>query len=143
MPKLTIVRGLPGSGKSTYAEGLTSRDSPRILHYEADMFFYRWPCGYEFNPLLLGAAHDWCYSSTVRSLWQRHDVIVSNSFVRLWELERYVTIPSIVPSVDIEIIEVLTQYNSVHGVPEEKIQQMRESWCQVPEEWKIPVKQIR
>lgn len=38
MQTLTLIRGLPGAGKSTLASELVSRE-PNTKHFEADMFF--------------------------------------------------------------------------------------------------------
>jgi len=135
--KLTIVRGLPGSGKTTYAETLASTTGAN--HYEADMFFMRWPTGYTFDSNVLSAAHDWCYSSTVRSLWQGNSVIVSNTFTQYWEIERYAAIPNIVDSVDVELVEVRTQFQSIHSIPESKIEAMRRRWENLPVDFPFPV----
>lgn len=130
MPKLIIVRGLPGSGKSTYAKNLED-----VTHYEADMFFAKWPHDYLYDQRLIGVAHDWCYSNVVRSLWQGNDVVVSNTFTKMWELDRYLGIPIIVEGVEIEVVEMRTQFENIHGVPENKLQSMRDRWESIPEEW--------
>lgn len=72
--KLILVRGLPGSGKSTYARSLG------IRHYEADDFFQT-PNGWEFRPMELPAAHYWCLDATDTSLSIGESVVVSNTFV--------------------------------------------------------------
>lgn len=129
--KLTIVRGLPGSGKSTYAKQYAScqlAHTNRIHHhFEADQFFMLHG-EYQFDPRLISAAHDWCYSKTVFALRRGYDVVVSNTFTRMWELERYLNIPAIVDNVKISVVEMLTQYDNVHGVPEDKLRMMQDRW---------------
>ena len=132
MPKLTLVRGLPGSGKSTFAYSMQEKDQS-LVHYEADMFFFRRPGSYEYDIKLIGAAHDWCYANTVSSLWRGHDVVVSNTFTKMWELERYLNIPVLVDGVDLEIVEMRTQYDNIHGVPEDKLKTMAARWEEIPE----------
>jgi hypothetical protein len=131
MPHLYIIRGLPGSGKSTKANELSDWGT---YHYEADMFF-TFDGEYKFNSQLLGAAHDWCYSNTVRRLSQGCDVIVSNTFTKLWELERYLAIPGLLPDVTVSVIEMKTQYESIHNIPEEKFNQMVARWEEIPDVW--------
>lgn len=131
MAELIIVRGLPGSGKSTYAANLIA-DRENTRHYEADMFFNRWP-SYKFEPRLISAAHDWCYSNVVRALWLGEDVVVSNTFTQMWEMDRYFGIPSIVDDVTVRVVEVRTQFQNIHGVPEEKLKQMAARWQSIPE----------
>ena len=121
-PQLTIVRGLPGSGKSTYAKTLD------CVHYEADQFF-ELDGEYVYDINLISAAHDWCYGKTVRALRHGHDVVVSNTFTKMWELDRYLAIPAILSlPVVVEIVEMKTQYQNVHGVPEDKLKQMAARW---------------
>jgi len=139
MPHLYIIRGLPGSGKSTKALELLNWDT---YHYEADMFFM-FNGEYKFNSLLLGAAHDWCYSKTVRRLSLNYDVIVSNTFTKLWELERYLAIPGLLPDVTVSVIEMKTQYESIHNIPEEKFNQMVARWEEIPDVWNIDTVRIR
>lgn len=133
MATLTLVRGLPGSGKSTYAKKLIERTDAQ--HFEADMFFERHPNGYEFNFKLLEAAHQWCYSRAVHELWCGNDVVVSNTFTKMWEMRQYLEIPLIVDNVQIQVVEMRTQFQNIHGLPEAKMEVMRARWEQLPEDF--------
>ena len=79
MKVLYIVRGIPGSGKTTYAEGLGLKH-----HYETDQF---WGEDYAFDPSRLREAHQWCQDVTETALADGNDVVVSNTFIRQWEIE--------------------------------------------------------
>lgn len=129
MSHLTLVRGLPGSGKSTYAKGM------KALHLEADQFFEDGLGYYKFDPKLLSVAHDWCYSNTVKALKCGFRVVVSNTFTKMWELERYLSIPSLIDGVSVSVVEMKTQFETIHGVPEEKLKQMAERWQEIPMSW--------
>lgn len=146
MSKLIIVRGLPGSGKSTYAKQYLAENEDAApygaAHYEADMFFAKFPLDYNYDIRLIGAAHDWCYSNVVRKLWHGHDVIVSNTFTKMWELERYLNIPTIVDNVEVEIVEMRTQYQTIHDVPEAKLKRMAARWEKLPDNIGCPVTYI-
>lgn len=128
MAKLTLIRGLPGSGKSTYAKTLD------CIHYEADQFFETEAGEYVYDIKLIAAAHDWCYSKTVRALRRGHDVACSNTFTKLWELNRYLAIPGLLPEVEIEIVEMRTQYGTIHNVPPDKLAMMATRWEDISEE---------
>ena len=83
MKILYIVRGLPGSGKSTFAKSL---DCP---HFEADMFFTT-ENGYNFVPEKIRDAHDWCYNQVMNAMIDGNEkVAVSNTFTREWEFQKY------------------------------------------------------
>jgi predicted kinase len=135
MAKLTLIRGLPGSGKSTYAK----THHPDAAHYEADMFFLN-DCGvYTYDRNLIGEAHEWCYSNTVMVLKNGFDVVVSNTFCAEWEMEKYLALPSLLHDVDVEIIEMRTQYGSIHDVPQEAVDRMKARWYIMPESYNVKV----
>lgn len=129
MPHLTLVRGLPGSGKSTYARGLLA------LHFEADQFFVYMNGKYEYDRNLIGVAHDWCFSNTVKALRCGYDCVVSNTFTTTWEMDRYFAIPGWIPDVEISLVEMRTHYGTIHDVPEEKLKLMASRWEEIPQEW--------
>ena len=57
IPKiLTLVRGLPGSGKSTFANWIWNE----YAICEADKFFYDKEGNYNFDATKLSQAHKWC-----------------------------------------------------------------------------------
>lgn len=117
MHKLIIVRGLPGSGKTTFAAKLG------IPHFEADMYFSK-DGQYAFNPSILGDAHDWCYDMTRMHLLTS-DVVVSNTFTRLRELNRYLSLKAYGECSDVVVYRCAGEYGSSHGVPEETMQKMK------------------
>ena len=131
MPHLYIIRGLPGSGKSTFAVTLYDHET---FHFEADDYFVL-NGEYQYDRRLIGAAHDWCFSKTVLQLRRGNDVIVSNTFTQMWELERYLSIPTILDNITMAVIEMRTQYQNIHGVPEDVLERMAGRWESIPQEW--------
>ena len=121
MTKLTLIRGLPGSGKSTLARSLNLED-----HYEADMFFEQ-DGEYKFDKTKLHVAHKWCMEKTSEALKINRDVVVSNTFTTASELTAYLTL-AFLHNAEVEVIEVLTQFESIRNVPEETFNRMKKRW---------------
>jgi len=122
MPKLILIRGLPGSGKSTFAKFL---ECPLRHHYEADMWFERFNQG-KFDATKLKQAHKWCKDLTEHNLSLGFDVIVSNTFTQKWEMEDYFEIAKKQKAeVTVLIVENYHGNKSVHNVPEETMQKMK------------------
>lgn len=129
--KLIIIRGLPGSGKSTKAKSIIDEVDYigySYAHYEADMF---WGNDYNFNIDYLYAAHQWCYSNVLKSLLidRKEIVIVSNTFTTKQEVYKYVDL-ALELGVDYEIITCKGEYGSIHDVPDEAIKRMKDRWVE-------------
>lgn len=131
MSTLYIVRGLPGSGKSTYAKSLG------IPHFEADMYFMQ-DGEYKFNASLLHHAHMWCYNRVAELLDVGVDVVVSNTFTTVKEMKNYLNVAKMY-NCNVVIVEVKTQYGSIHNVPEETIAKMKARWQEAPEGYTVEV----
>lgn len=117
--KLILVRGLPGSGKSTIAKKLGI-----LYHYEADQYFIK-DGEYVFDATKLHRAHSWCQSMVRDALVGGHDVVVSNTFTTIKELRPYFDMAAelgIVPNV----IVAQGNFKNVHNVPEESLKRMRD-----------------
>jgi predicted kinase len=124
MQKLMLVRGLPGSGKSTYARTLKEEG---YVHMEADMYFEDAEGTYHFNPKELQAAHKWCQDRTSALLYRGRSVVVSNTFTQHWEMQPYIDMAARY-NISYEIITMSDNYGSIHGVPQETIERMKQRW---------------
>ena len=122
MAELFLIRGLPGSGKTTLAKRMA--EAMNAIHYEADMFFMRSDGQYDFRPEALRLAHEWCQSQTRAALALGADVIVSNTFTQNWEMCPYLEMGAD----KVTVITCEGDYGNVHGVPESAIERMRDRW---------------
>lgn len=125
MKELFLLRGLPGSGKSTLAKMLVGDKD--YCHKEADMYFMNGEGNYEFNPTKLREAHNWCRQVTEFVMNLEHSpVVVSNTFTQEWEMEEYFKLAEKYGyRVTSLIVENRHGSKSIHGVPDEKLEQMR------------------
>jgi len=88
MKELFLLRGLPGSGKSTLSKMLVGDKD--YCHKEADMFFVDGDGNYKFKPSKIRQAHTWCQEEIEFVMKYAHSpVVVSNTFTQEWEMEEY------------------------------------------------------
>lgn len=120
MASLVIIRGLPGSGKTTYAK----QCFPNHIHLEADMFFVNANGDYSFYGSMIKNAHEWCTSTAHIFMNHQKDVIVSNTFTTLKEMRPYLDHAKLTGH-QISVIRMNTQYGSIHDVPADVIERMK------------------
>ena len=132
MPELsiTLIRGLPGSGKSTLAKKLlleSELHESTAIHLETDMFFIDGSGDYRFQPKLLPEAHQWCQQQCALFLKEKQSVIISNTFVKQWEMKPYRELANQYKA-QLVIKTCTGNYKSIHDVPETTIKKMKQQW---------------
>lgn len=121
---LVLIRGVSGSGKSTLAKQIKNWNINTVW-LEADAWFYENDEGvYKFVPSEVPRAHGWCQNRARANLEIGQRVIVSNTFTREFELEPYIKMARFL-NATVLIIDVLTQFGNVHGVPMEMIEKQK------------------
>ena len=127
MKTLIILRGLPGSGKSSFAKYMFSNNV-----FEADQYFYDSNGNYNFDASKLHEAHLDC-QKRVEELMQMsettqygQEIVVSNTATTERELEPYLKLAKSYGYIFVSLIVENRHGNkSVHGVPDETLEKMR------------------
>lgn len=117
--ELILLRGLPGSGKSTFAKQICNQ------HVEADMYFEK-DGPYKFDASKLDEAHKWCKLKT--EMWMRngYNVVVSNTFTQEWEMEPYYKLAEQY-GYRVHSLVVENRHGGIneHNVPDETLDRMK------------------
>ena len=128
MKYLILVRGISGSGKSSFAKKLKhilESSEHEVVHYETDDFFMK-NGEYKFNPDNVHKYHLENQKRTFEALKNPHIdvVIVSNTFVKLWELKPYMEY-ALNNNINVLIYEMQTEFKNEHGVTKDHIEKMK------------------
>ena len=127
MAKLYIIRGIPGSGKSTYAEMLKKdlwEEGHDVARFEADDYWMK-DGQYKIDLKRLPMAHQWCFDKTFNAFTKGCDtVIVSNTFTTMKEMSPYIN-EAKNRNLEIVVYRMGNEFKNVHNVPEEVIEKMK------------------
>ena len=144
-PTAYILRGIPGSGKSTYAKAVSSvidwnpfmGDS---VIASADNYFVGSDGVYRYDPSKIRNAHAQCRDTFQRTIESDYGLtpIVDNTNSRLWEFAEYIRLAE-ENGYDVKVIRFNAPIETciqrcVHGAPPEKIRQMAERFEDYPGE---------
>lgn len=149
MKRVRVMRGLPGSGKSTRARKAqqeAEKQGQTAVICSADDFFITRDGSYVFKPARLGEAHHQCLVKFIEALFAGIDlVIVDNTNIRVPEFILYMKLAKIAGRM-IEIdgakhisVAEITMWHArcVHDVPMETMKKRAEQWEDVPTSWEV------
>lgn len=126
---LILVRGVPGSGKTTLATILLTTPSGRsgdVL--SADDFFINDKGDYVFDGSKLKEAHNNCQVRCAEMMKnESFKIIVANTFTQDWEMEPYFKMAERYKyRIHTIIVENRHGGQNIHNVPDDKLVQMKE-----------------
>jgi predicted kinase len=144
--KIKIMRGVPGSGKSTVAKAIRQEAVDMEYHpyiVSADDYFVK-DGQYQFDPTKLGDAHRFCMKSFLFAVNDRMSpIIVDNTNINLEDVAPYVAVGEAL-GYDVEVVQVDTEPTiaagrNVHGVQMKKVLEMydRMQRTRLPKRWKV------
>ncbi len=132
MKRLILICGLPGSGKSTFAEYLAQETGGVAL--AADDFMTDANGEYEFNPTRLKECHAACIAAAEEALMddgETDTVVIHNTFTMEWERQPYRVLAQKMGAQITELAVMSGQSSATlalrnaHSVPLDKIVEMR------------------
>lgn len=121
MASLHIVRGWPGSGKSTFARKKFSG----VLLLENDMFHMHNGV-YDWHKEAMHDAIAWCSSTTRAALNNGMDVVVANTFTKRRFIEAYKKIADDCGA-SFDVYRCTGNFHNVHGLDESMVDSFKRS----------------
>ena len=117
---LYAIRGLPGSGKTSFAKSLN------LNFFEADHYFEKFNNG-KFDHKLLKKAHQYCYDLVKNELLNKNSAVVSNTMTTVDEVLEY---QNLAKEMGIKFVSIILENRhngiSVYDVPKDSIEKMSE-----------------
>lgn len=120
-PIFIILRGQPGSSKTTFAETLSKLGS--FVHLETDFYFYQDGI-YKFDPNKLKENHVKCFGDFKIAVERGSNIILANTNIKKSWYSNY---KAHAEAAGYMVFEVLMcgNYQNTHGVPGWKVEEMK------------------
>ena len=126
--RLILVRGVPGSGKSTFA----AKVFPGVFHIENDMFHVK-DGEYRFDFNKQKDAVSWCMEMCETALRNGMDVVVSNTFTKRRYVMAYVRLAAKYGA-DVSVYRMTGSFENRHSVPATVFNNMKKNFEDWPDE---------
>lgn len=115
---MILIRGLPGSGKSTIAKNLIGW----YMHIETDQYWME-NGEYKFDMSRIKEAHAWCLNETRDLIVKGFNPVVSNTFTTAFEMLPYFDLAKEF-NIRPQVLLAQGQFGNIHNVPDEVLSKM-------------------
>jgi adenylate kinase family enzyme len=120
---LIILQGAPGSGKTTLGKQIASVIDGEIFSTD-DLFIENGV--YKFDASKLGLYHKINLERAIEAMKAKKNVVIDNTNLKAWESFGYVK-AAVDMGIIVKFVRAIGNFQNTHGVPDEKVETMRNS----------------
>lgn len=137
--RFLLIRGLPGSSKSTVASKLAAKYG--VKHFENDAYLMHGD-KYVWTPETAKDAAKRCFEDAMSALRSGKDTIVSNVFVTRKSIDRYVRAAKQL-GCEVQVWRMTNDFGNVHDVPTNVLASMKSGFQDYPGEKLVDVTKLK